>query len=1251
MKRLISSFAFAFLLTLGIQGIALSPAALAEPAKQVQTTVQSTSGDLIIPEGVTASYDASRGPLQVHGRLENHGTLQITGAGTQAKIETNELLNSGVIVSQVPNLTIDNNAAGAFALDLKSGQITSPASISFISKTDIKLAGGNIAAERISFTSDQKVRVHANRIDGKVAISSGSGSAIGVNEGNLIVERNDTTADPLYYNFSGDLSAPGFTGSGFVQDYVAVASGAVTVTGDVSTTGSVSIWAGVNFHLNGTLPTSGTGAVSDSDCLTGALTTCGPATVFDSYTGTAKSATTQNITSTGNGIGIRATGTITVNGNLTANDATNGSIFSESLGTQTFNGTLTCARNAYLHTLADGSIIGTGNITAGGEDIFAGNSTPVSTTAVVSISGDVTALGVVRIFAGADIAVNNVTAGTSTVPGKISIETELGGASSQFVIGAATGTNYALSIAATTDTGGGADFYTGSGTPLWTQYVGNQYVYVSNSGNGGISITDGSKITITATSSAPGAILIDASGGTLALNGGTLSASSSGANPAGQIVLRAHEVDLNNGSSVTADDNSGASNDHYVLIAARVFSYTGGTTSLSAGGASGADVTTGLIFNTDTGTAITGGITPPVVTQVDMNNVSLQITSSDSSTLNAYTFGDNTGSYIAANPVSFNLGATGLASFFAYGNDTTQTIHYPGTASGVTSLTFANGTIAFAADGTADGGTITIDADGISSSSTAAVLLNADALTGTGDGGTITILGQGIDLSASYNAFSASALVSGAGGQITVTGGTITGSYMKLPGTLTANGYGGIGGIIDLTLNNASPMTLDGATISASGDPIGQGAGGFITITNVGPITMASTSLLANSAGDYAAGDIMVTSTTDPTTPIDLSTATISATVDAASINDGNNGGTVSFNNVINGAVGTAINVLSTINVNGGPETTGPYDGTISLNGVTCQQWLSDNALDSDYDWLTTFWDCAGVTTETTNDSYPQADTNLALSSTLRTITGTSRINLFVFSNQADLNNFFQLSRSGDYVGVTFQAGPGPETTLYSSVTETYDGGSGGSTALQAQEGEVTIHELGHAFDDLLGPSTQSGSTAYNNGVQNDFFYLDYLLGTGPTYTPRDACVASGSTPAPFANNSLICPSGALAGASGPFPNTFYVSMGVPQKNSYILQTLSGTDRGSIWITHSGLWSELYAQSLAYYAFTSQSGLGLGLGFHDVLSMPLFTQGYFSCAVGWATQIQMGTTSPSVTSTTEGTCGTNNVPAGYGPWN
>ena len=160
--------------TLGQKGLTLSQAAFAEPAVpvQVRTIIQSTTGDLIIPAGVTATYDASKGPLKVQGRFENRGTLEITGSVDQAKIETSNLKNSGTIISKIPNLTINNNSAGAFVLDLESGHITAPVSIGFVSQTDIKLAGGNIAAERISFITDQKLRAHANRIDGKIDISS-----------------------------------------------------------------------------------------------------------------------------------------------------------------------------------------------------------------------------------------------------------------------------------------------------------------------------------------------------------------------------------------------------------------------------------------------------------------------------------------------------------------------------------------------------------------------------------------------------------------------------------------------------------------------------------------------------------------------------------------------------------------------------------------------------------------------------------------------------------------------------------------------------------------------------------------------------------------------------------------------------------------------------------------------------------------------------------------------------------------------
>ncbi len=356
-RNLLSGSLLAALMTIGIAGTAHYAAALAEPAEhaQVQTTVASTAGNLVIPVGVTATYDASKGPLRIQGRLENHGTLQITGGvNNQAGIETSELQNDGTIVSAVQNLIIKNSSSSAFALDLKSGQIKAPVSIGFISDGDIKLAGGDLSSERVSFTSQKDVKVHANRIEGKIAIS-GAITSVGVDKGNLYVASNDSVADPVYYSFDADVTAPGFTGGtgGFRQDFVAVAVGNVTVSGDVSTNGSILILAGVNFHFGGTAPTSSGGILSDSECVLYGQTTCGPLTFIDSFVTAAKTATTQNLTSTANNVDLQSSGTITVNGAITSGYA----IVSKSLGTQTFNGNLAGISGSASNTSTSDSTI------------------------------------------------------------------------------------------------------------------------------------------------------------------------------------------------------------------------------------------------------------------------------------------------------------------------------------------------------------------------------------------------------------------------------------------------------------------------------------------------------------------------------------------------------------------------------------------------------------------------------------------------------------------------------------------------------------------------------------------------------------------------------------------------------------------------------------------------------------------------------------------------------------------------------
>lgn len=251
-----------------------------------------------------------------------------------------------------------------------------------------------------------------------------------------------------------------------------------------------------------------------------------------------------------------------------------------------------------------------------------------------------------------------------------------------------------------------------------------------------------------------------------------------------------------------------------------------------------------------------------------------------------------------------------------------------------------------------------------------------------------------------------------------------------------------------------------------------------------------------------------------------------------------------------------------------------------------------------------------------TSDKFPEDVASSAVTSR----SGTERIKLFVFETLSNYASFFSHYDFTDRSGETWEA-TGGTPNIYSSLWKTNPGDS--NPFSEAALKEVTIHEVGHAFDHLIGQSSQSGGSNYDVYIQRDFLNLDYLVvgATQGTSTPRPPCVASGVTPAPFANvrdkaGDYICHDG--SGGAGTTLKTAYSGL----SNHAILQH---ANVGQYWFTkHNTLWNELYAQALAYVAFADPNGT-----FAFNVPDNVFENSHFACTLNWATRVKDGHNTPS----------------------
>lgn len=881
---------------------------------------------------------------------------------------------------------------------------------------------------------------------------------------------------------------------------------------------------------------------------------------------------THSISATQN-ISIQAPGPITITGNVTMPQPTS-----------TTYGTI------YIETPQSVKI--TGNI----------STTP---TTISSPGG-----GTIVINAGGTLQTGTI---TSKLGGYIILEAQKQGGNMPFVVGTS-GTNGVGKIS-TSGTNDGVHDYS---------LMGSTAVYIVNGNSastGGITITAVADLVVAnGGGGRAGALILNAQNGTLKVPGGFTLAGTNNLVGGGFITFLANTVQFTAVSTLNVSQNTAMNPTPYntqINIAAETIKYS--TLTLNA---NGIGVPKGYhnIQNTypagvfllsqnqlginDSQTVVNDILTGVEIT-VDPTGAPLSsLTLMGTGALTVTANGNTAQAVVRAAPVNIQGTNVSLSST----GSTNHGVYVSNQGSG-SAITFGNsGTVTLNASGvktstatTTDGGYVYVKGDQISFNAKTFVISATGPATGAGDGGIVDIeannqlsLGSAF-LGAKVSANAAAASTGKAQKALIVPAISDTIEFPAItidPGSAPSLILG----------NGTSGQSFN---LTANGGKTGGNAGkifvdGFSTNITVNTALAVNASALSTTA-DGDGGEIQINGL--------ITSLSTTATMQAIGQKTGE-GGRVSINNNT-----AALDVNFFVKVDGGKSiASSDFDGKITINLVVCQQYLTSTS--SATTFPITYWNC--VNTEpnapTSLDMVPSQLVLSNLSSTLRA-KGNNRIYLYVFNNQSNFQTFFNQTTAEVGAGATWHS---TKTTpnVYSSVWEST---TSGGTYSQSTFSEITMHEMGHAFDYVLGQNLQSGYAKFIQFVLNDFFTLDYVTNAGPpvTYSLRSPCVNSGTVQAPFANIPQVC--------TGTTLNPIYAGM----KNSQILQ--SGAV-GEYWFTTQvndfgkDGWAELYAQSLAYVAYAA----GSGFPYAYIVPDNIFVNSFFRCTREWSTNIQAGITTAPV---------------------
>jgi hypothetical protein len=745
----------------------------------------------------------------------------------------------------------------------------------------------------------------------------------------------------------------------------------------------------------------------------------------------------------------------------------------------------------------------------------------------------------------------------------------------------------------------------------------------STSATGGSTGGNGGKITVNPTSAN---IALDGSTATAA-NVNVLGANGNG----GFITLIATDINSKLSNAViAANAGTGTGTGGSISLNSKTLEFTGTTSTMTANG--GATSGNGGTIKIATGSALTVG----------------------SGTVGDIAFAANAplsgngGTITLAPGFQTNTINTGQLTATAKGQGNGGTISYTGGPLTISGSLNTNGA------GNGNGGTLNLTAGFFNFTGTQSFTANS---LGSGTGGTVTInstftgntspltIGASTTLQAksmggaggTINIEAASQPVSIAGAGITVTAGgngaggginvTASANTITATGTLSVDGSGsGNAGKITLTggSTGSASMMLDNSTLSASGAISGSGNGNEILISNLGPISLESTTLNAKGGGSGGnAGNITIGTPTGAANSVDISTATINANANASGSGQG---GLVTIANPV---AEPNTNILSVITVDGGSSNPTTNDGGISLNGKLCNQLTTGLS-----PFPINYWNC--VSPKTGNDqltanfanTLPSSLQNLLNTQTATNSGGTkAETQMFVFNNGDDYQTFFQFSPAvgNNLAGNTFVVGD-PPNRIYTAALENANLPTGYGPLDPESFTEVGAHELGHSIDSAKGIDSQSHSTPYLLDFANDLLYLDYI--NANQSTPRPPCSNNGTAPfdgvkdATSTNGSLIC------NATTHMVNPTYAKY----TNSLIMQTTQpGLFNKSLGIKPN---EETYAQVFSYLAFVSSLTLNPTQAFSiieetmdGVLAHKVSGQTsrpFFGCSQAWTSSQLLG---------------------------
>lgn len=78
---------------------------------ELLSLVEKDTGEVHVPQGVTALYDAVNGPLKLKGKLTNDGEIAVTAAKTgTAVIVASAIVNHGTLTTEAKSLSLCSKA-------------------------------------------------------------------------------------------------------------------------------------------------------------------------------------------------------------------------------------------------------------------------------------------------------------------------------------------------------------------------------------------------------------------------------------------------------------------------------------------------------------------------------------------------------------------------------------------------------------------------------------------------------------------------------------------------------------------------------------------------------------------------------------------------------------------------------------------------------------------------------------------------------------------------------------------------------------------------------------------------------------------------------------------------------------------------------------------------------------------------------------------------------------------------------------